>query len=247
MTLRTRVGADQHFDWGASVASTLEWWRDAGVDVEIDDAPRDWLTNRVPQAQTSEAPNASPEPVTLPQTIEAFVTWRVSDAAPDARWNPVRLGPEGPASAELMVLIEMPEREDVASGRLLSGACGRLFDAMLRAIGTERAAVHLAAMTITRPPAGRIAPEDIDQLTEVTRRHIELAAPKRLLLLGNAPARALLGIECMTARGALHAVNHPAQTIRAIASFHPKTLIEKPSAKAEAWKDLQLLMRGHAC
>ena len=241
------MGADQHFDWSTSVASTLDWWRDAGVDVEIDDAPRDWLTNRAAQEQPSGASKTAPEPVVLPQTIEAFVTWRVSDAAPDAGWNSVRLGPEGPASADLMVVFEMPERDDLAAGRLLSGACGRLFDAMLRAIGTDRGSIHLAAMAVARPTTGRIVPEDLGKLTDVTRRHIELAAPKRLLLLGNAPARALLGIECMTARGTLHAVNHPEQTISAIASFHPKTLIEKPSAKAEAWKDLQLLMRGQAC
>ena len=240
------MGADQHFDWGASVASTLEWWRDAGVDVEIDDAPRDWLTNQAPQERTSDVPKA-PEPVVLPQTIEAFATWRMSDATPDAGWNPVRIAAEGPPTADLMVLIEMPEREDVTAGRLLSGTCGRLFEAMLRAIGTDRASVHLASMAVARPAAGRIAQEDMEDLAKIVRRHIELAAPKRLLLLGNAPARALLGIECMTARGALHAVNHPGQTISAIASFHPKTLIEKPSAKAEAWKDLQLLMKGGAC
>jgi hypothetical protein len=29
-----------------------------------------------------------------------------------------------------------------------------------------------------------------------------------------------------------------------VATFHPRFLIEKPAAKAEAWKDLQLLMGG---
>lgn len=238
------MGADQHFEWNSGIASALDWWRDAGVDVEIDDAPRDWLAKQPRERAPDAAP--APEPVALPQTIEAFATWRVSDAAPDASWNAVRLGAEGPATADLMVVIEMPEREDVTAGQLLSGACGRLFDAMLRAIGHDRGSIQLVAIAVARPAPGRIVPDEAEQLAEITRRHVELAAPKRLLLLGNAPARALLGIDCIAARGTLHPVNHDAQMIHAVASFHPKTLIEKPSAKAEAWKDLQLLMRGEA-
>jgi len=32
--------------------------------------------------------------------------------------------------------------------------------------------------------------------------------------------------------------------VQAVASFHPRFLLERPAAKAEAWKDLQLLIQG---
>jgi DNA polymerase len=32
--------------------------------------------------------------------------------------------------------------------------------------------------------------------------------------------------------------------IEAVASFHPRFLLEKPAYKAEAWKDLQMLIGG---
>jgi DNA polymerase len=33
-------------------------------------------------------------------------------------------------------------------------------------------------------------------------------------------------------------------TVEAIASFHPRFLLERPAQKAEAWRDLQLLIEG---
>lgn len=234
------VGADQNLDWNATIASALDWWREAGVDVELGDAPRDWLARAAPVPVANRAAAGAPA---LPPTIEAFATWRVGDDAPDAGWGAVRLGAEGPASADLMILVEMPERDDAGAGTLLSGACGRLFDRMLGAIGRDRGSVHLAAMTVARPMSGRVPADAVAALAEIARHHVALVAPKRLLLLGNAPSRALLGTDCGTARGALRDVKHDGGTSRAVASFHPRMLIETPAAKAEAWKDLQLLSR----
>ncbi|MEG8054030.1 uracil-DNA glycosylase family protein [Sphingomonas aerolata] len=91
-----------------------------------------------------------------------------------------------------------------------------------------------------------------DRLAEIAKHHIELVAPKRLLLLGNAASRAILGMELQAARGRLHGISHKVGEAGVVASFHPRFLIEKPAAKAEAWKDLQMLMgarclrrRGH--
>jgi len=42
------VGADQHIDWMSDVMSALDWWREAGVDTLVEDAPRDWLTAPMP-------------------------------------------------------------------------------------------------------------------------------------------------------------------------------------------------------
>jgi len=126
---------------------------------------------------------------------------------------------------------------------------------MLGAIGLTRDEVHLAAVCAKRPTAGRIQSEVEDRLAEIAKHHIGLVAPKRLLLLGNAASRAILGMELQAARGRLHEFNHKIAQTKAgdasdvtsvVASFHPRFLIEKPAAKAEAWKDLQMLMRGQS-
>lgn len=241
------MGADQHHDWHAQIASALDWWRDAGVDVAVQDAPRDWLAP-LPIAVTLAKPIVAPTVAAppLPATLAAFASWRTGEAAPERGWGGRLFAAEGPVDAALMVLIEMPEREDAAEGRLLSGASGRLFDRMLAAIGLDRGAVHLASVACARPVSGRIPRDQVEPLGIIARHYVSLVAPRYLLLLGNCASRTILDGDCTNLRGRLHALNHAGPTdggtTMALASFHPQLLIERPAQKAEAWKDLQLLL-----
>ncbi|MEG3082942.1 uracil-DNA glycosylase [Sphingomonas sp. PB2P12] len=252
------MGADQTIDWRNAAASALDWWHEAGVDTLVDDVPRDWFAAPEPlvaPATTPVAPAAAPS--AMPLSLADFLNWRSGAEVPEADWSGVSLAAVGPADATVMVLVDCPDRDDGAdnggAGALLSGASGRLLDKMLAAIGLTRDEVHLAAVCAKRPTAGRIQSEVEARLAEIAKHHIGLVAPKRLLLLGNAASRAILGTELQAARGRLHVFNHKtAQTgvgdasavTTVVASFHPRFLIEKPAAKAEAWKDLQMLMRG---
>ncbi|MGY4398335.1 uracil-DNA glycosylase family 4 [Sphingomonas sp. UYAg733] len=245
------MGADQNFDWRYAAASTIDWWRDAGVDATIDEAPRNWLARAalapVETSQSSVAA-AAPLPEILPDTLEAFTAWRGGPHAPEAGWPGMMIATTGAVSSGLMILVDLPEREDAEAGILLSGAAGRLFDRMLAAIGRDRDSVYLAAVCTSRPASGRVSSEIEERLNQLARHHVALAAPKRLLLLGNAPSRALLGADAARARGGLRSLNLNLGTvdigIEAVASFHPRFLLEKPAYKAEAWKDLQMLIGG---
>ncbi len=249
------MGAIPTFDTapldGALAASILDWWHDAGVDLLVEDEARDWAAAE-PARVAVFAPAASSVPAApavalasaaqLPDTLEAFLAWRLSDAAPETNWDGVSLTATGPADAALMVLVDCPDRDDGDAGHILSGAPGRLFDRMLAAIGQSRESVHIASVCTRRPLAGR-TPTDLEtRLAEITRHHVGLVAPRALLLLGNAASRAVLGTELTSARGHSHAVDHKSGKSRAVASFHPRFLIEKPMAKAESWKDLQRVM-----
>jgi len=242
------MGADQNHDWRASIASALEWWRDAGVDCEIDDLPRDWLARaaaspiieRLP-GQVAEASVAAPS---LPATLDEFATWRLGPAAPEAGWPGQALGTQGDVASGLMIVVDMPDREDDTAGQLLSGKAGALFDRMLAAIGRDRQSIYLAALAVKRPPAGRVS-EDVGQKLEaLLRHHLSLARPRRVLALGNAASRAVTGLDVAHARESLRKVNHDGGTSEVVASFHPRFLLEKPVAKADAWKDLRVLMGG---
>ncbi|MDF0489541.1 uracil-DNA glycosylase family protein [Sphingomonas sp. H39-1-10] len=244
------MGADQNIMWQDAVASALEWWQDAGIGALADESPRDWFAAPAPppavKRVVADQPVA-PVVVPLPTTLDAFLAWRTGPDAPEAGWTGgTPIAAQGSPGAELMVLVDTPERDDV--DRLLDGAAGRLFDRMLAAIGHNRDTVYLATLCTVRPLAGRIAPEVEERLAEIARHHVALVAPKRLLILGNATSRALLAMDVARARGSLRRVNHfPAideQRTEAVASFHPRLLLERPAQKAEAWRDLQMLIGG---
>ncbi|MCW3848770.1 uracil-DNA glycosylase [Sphingomonas sp. LB-2] len=238
------MGGEYGDQWRQSLASALEWWRDAGVETLAEDEPRDWLARPAPVRETApEAVAATAAPVAaLPDTIEGFIGWRMSDAAPEADWLTPRIAPAGPAGADLMILTDMPDAEDTDS--LMSGPAGRLLDRMLAAIGLNRDSVHLAPLAWARPLAGQIPGEAEPKLIELALHHIGLVAPKKLLLLGTSANR-VLGTTSGSASGnGIHDINHSGGNTKAVATFHPRFLMERPAAKAEAWKHLLLFSRG---
>ncbi|RUN77759.1 uracil-DNA glycosylase [Sphingomonas sp. TF3] len=247
------MGADQNIDWRLAAASALEWWRDVGIDALVDEDPRDWTAAPpAPPAQQPQRPTpravAAPVIVPLPATLDAFTAWRTGPDAPEAGWRGTPLAAAGNPHAPIMILVDVPDRDDAEAGMLLSGASGRLFDRMLAAIGQSRDSVYLAPMCTVRPMAGRIAPEIEVRLVEIARHHIALVSPKRVFLLGNAPSRAMTGVDVARARGTLHTINLESgmgdSTVDVVASFHPRLLLERPAEKARAWKDLQMLIAG---
>ncbi len=246
---------DQNFDWEKGAASTLGWWHEAGVEWLTVEQPRNWLA--LPAERAANPPGAdvsrrdaspvapaTPAALRLPETLTAFAPWRLSDDAPDAALSGERIGAAGAATAPLMVVIDTPGREDAVVGQLLSGPAGRLFERMMAAIGLSRDDIYLVPMCVVRPAAARLAPEMEEALGAVLRHHVGLVAPPRLLIMANAPSRALLGTDIAAARGCLRVVNHAGGQSGAVATFHPRFLVERPAAKAEAWKDLQLLLPG---
>jgi uracil-DNA glycosylase family 4 len=232
--------------------SAFDWWEEAGVDTFVDDSPRDWLA-RQPSAPFQSAPIdftpdhavAAPAPVAkpaaLPNDLAAFRQYLLSDPAVPGPPT-ARLDATGDTASGAMIILDMPEAGDRAAGRLLSGDVGDLFDKMLAAMSLSRATAYLAPLSPARAASGRLMPEAIEALGVLMRYHIALVAPKRVLLLGDAPTRALLGLGCVEARGRNHAIDVGGGPIPAVASFHPRLLIQTPTRKKAAWGDLQLYM-----
>lgn len=72
-------------------------------------------------------------------------------------------------------------------------------------------------------------------------KHIALAQPKVLVIMGNISAQALLGKRGITRlRGNWTDVSG----VSAVPMFHPAYLLRQPAAKKEAWADL-LSLKAH--
>ena len=219
----------------AEAASLLGWWLDAGVDAAISEQPRDWLKpSAPPMAATAEAS----APTQLPDTLEAFHAWLQSASGlpldqPGAR----RILPHGPAEAEVMLISEFPAREDAGDGRPIGGTAWQLMVRMLAAIGIGEAAAYSASLACFHLPAAKLDADALERCADLMRHHIALVRPKRLLLLGDAPARALIGQPLASARGKVHRI----ESVPALATFHPRYLLARPADKALAWRDLLLL------
>jgi DNA polymerase len=142
-----------------------------------------------------------------------------------------------------MVLGAMPSPDDIAAGKLFAGASGRLLDRMLAAIGRDRADTYLANLLHWPTPGGRSAePHEIAAALPIVRRHIALAKPRALLVLGGPAAAALLDVDRGIARlrGQWQTLTIDALSVPVLPSFHPDYLLAHPAHKALAWRDLQV-------
>ena len=222
--------------------SALDWWAEAGVDTIVDDTPFDWLATAAPVAH---APSASVTPpaasTALPDNLTEYRRWLIAEA-PIPGAPSTRIDASGDASSGTMVIVDMPEAADLTSGAILSGDAGTLFDRMLTAMKLERGAIYMAPFSLARPATGRLSESDCTTLAPLIRHHIVVAAPKRLLILGDAPARVLLGKPLAQARSETHVLAIAGTDIPTIASFHPRFVLERPDFRKPAWADLQMFM-----
>jgi uracil-DNA glycosylase len=84
---------------------------------------------------------------------------------------------------------------------------------------------------------------ELPGLAAFMRHQIGLVAPDALLLLGSKVSKALLGLDLMKARQELRYFNHDGRTMAAMATYHPRLLMARPTLKAQAWRDLQMFAK----
>jgi uracil-DNA glycosylase len=220
-------------------ASALRWWLEMGVDAAVQEIPRNLFDRPQPaEPQFAEQPPAAAQdlPRSLPQSLDEFHKWLAGPDAPLASAGSRPVMAQGSEGAELMILAGPPQNDELASDSPVGGQSLELLERMLGAIGMAGKA-YLANLACFHSPGKRLTARQIEQCAAVARQHVALVGPKRLLLLGEMPAQALLGKGLVEARGHVHKV----EGVPTIATFHPRLLLKRPSNKALAWADLLLL------
>jgi DNA polymerase len=228
----------------AEARSALAWWLEAGVDVAVQEEPRNWLKPAPARSKPAvEAPPQTNLVQPAQETLAELQQWLASSvqlplAGPAAK----RVLPHGPEDAAIMLLSDSPALEDAASGQPIGGEAWQLTERMLAAIGIKPDEAYSASLSCFHSPGARMSPADREACAEIAKRHIALARPKRLILFGDGPCVALLGKRLIEARGHVHKV----EGVRAVATFHPRHLLNRPLDKSLAWKDLLLLMEDES-
>ena len=152
---------------------------------------------------------------------------------------------DGNPAARLMVIGEVPGRDEDRVGLPLVGVAGQLFDRMLASIGLSRADAYVTTLIPWRPPGNRTpTDEEMDILMPWLCRHIQLVDPDCILLLGGAPAKSLLGQAggILKLRGRWHDLDTGDGVVRrAMATLHPAYLLRSPAQKRLAYADLLAL------
>lgn len=149
---------------------------------------------------------------------------------------------DGCAQARVMIIGEAPGRDEDRLGKPFVGRAGQLLDRMLAAIDLSRTAqepsqaVYITNILPWRPPQNRTPlPDEIAMFVPFVERHIALADPAILVLMGNVACQGMLGQRGITRlRGTWARV----QDRPALPMFHPAYLLRQPQAKREAWADL---------
>ncbi len=241
-----------------SELALLDWQVDLGATEAICDAP----VNRydLPDVMEKPKPAVSAAPVAAPLVAQSVDPVAVStQAAQSARTlDDLRAAmanydhcalkkgarnmvfADGIPGARVMLVGEAPGRDEDRAGKPFVGAAGQLLDKMLAAINMGRdradAPVYITNVLPWRPPQNRDPkPDEIAMMKPFLLRHIELAAPEVLVVVGNWSCQTLLGKRGITR---LRGEWTQAAGLPALPMFHPAYLLRSPEFKREAWADL---------
>ncbi len=152
---------------------------------------------------------------------------------------------DGTPSHHIMLIGEAPGRDEDKIGKPFVGRAGQLLDKMLASIGLDRATnAYITNIINWRPPDNRDpTPEEAAACLPFLRRHIELAQPEIMILLGAVSARHVLGRTdgIMRLRGKWLEYHVAGHMIPVMPTLHPAYLLRRPADKKLAWQDMQAI------
>jgi uracil-DNA glycosylase family 4 len=149
----------------------------------------------------------------------------------------------GNPETRLMFIGEAPGFDEDRTGEPFVGRAGQLLtDMITKGMGLAREQVYIANILKCRPPENRNpTPEEASNCFPYLERQIEIIRPEFICLLGRVAAQGILNTTQAMAK--LRGRWHRYRGIPTLATYHPSYLLRTPSAKKDAWEDLQILMK----
>jgi len=248
----------------AALLAALDWYRAAGVDLAVGDAPVDRFAASVvapPRPRLVAQPDAPAPAVVLnaePSETRALAAAATTLEALREAMNAYEgcalkrratqlVFADGNPEAEIMLVGEGPGEQEDLAGKPFVGRAGQLLDRMLGAIGLDRTQVYIANMVPWRPPGNRDpSPEELALCAPFLHRQIELVRPRLLMTLGRVASQSLFATSQSISRmrGKWQDLTIGTHSMKAMPTLHPAYLLRTPSAKEQAWRDMLELKRA---
>jgi uracil-DNA glycosylase family 4 len=149
---------------------------------------------------------------------------------------------DGIPGARVLCIGEAPGRDEDKRGLPFVGRAGKLLDKMLASIALDRTKnVYIINVLPWRPPDNRNPdPVEVAKCIPFLRRHIELANPDMIVLLGAVAVKNVMGKTdgIMAARGKWLEYHVNGRMVPVMPTLHPAYLLRQPAHKKLAWRDL---------
>lgn len=149
---------------------------------------------------------------------------------------------QGSSSPEIMFVGEAPGADEDEQGLAFVGRAGKLLTKMIEAMGFSRDEVFIGNILKCRPPDNRPPmPDEMAMCKPYLLRQIKLLKPKVIIALGATAVKGLLEDE--TAISKLRGKWSEFGGVPLMPTYHPAYLLRSPSAKHDAWADLQAVLK----
>lgn len=148
----------------------------------------------------------------------------------------------GNPNSPLMFIGEAPGADEDMQGLPFVGRAGKLLDDILsKGMKYQPEDVFIANVLKCRPPDNRNPmPDEIEACRDFLSRQIEIVDPMVIIALGRFPAQWLL--DSQEPIGKLRGKLWDVAGRKVLCTYHPAYLLRNPSAKADVWKDVQIVM-----
>lgn len=236
----------------AALRLQVEWGADEALDAE----PRDHFRPAPPTPVAAPGPlparPAAPARTGMAELADFDALHAALDAfdgCPLRATATTTVRPDGNPSAGLVLVAEAPGADDDRAGTAFAGVVGQTLDRILRSAGFDRTGLLLCHLVPWRPPGGRAPTEaEVQACLPFLLRLLQLARPTRLVLLGAAPVKALLGHQdgIRRLRGRWLAASMPgfADPVPTLPMLATDQWLRTPAAKRDLWADLLTLRAG---
>ncbi len=191
--------------------------------------------------QAQDLANRAKTPLELKKIVEDFEGCNLKKMATNTVFC------DGNANAKIMVIGEAPGNHEDLQGIPFCGDSGKLLDAMFQAINlTRENDYYISNVIFWRPPGNRKpTEEELAICKPFVDRHIQLIAPKVIVLVGATAMNAILNkfdpISKIRGQFLDLDADFLDNKIKIFTIFHPSYLMRQPAKKKIAWQDMLAL------